>query len=845
MSSNKKTLRVGILRLRCQEPQRYYIALQCPHSGSKTSASTISLKSIRHDQTARTETSEPSRNPDFACSSFLLRLPAPLAVLPPEQPLLRLDLFSAPGLEPSGGIDVESGGLAGRLVASGLVAGTSLGADATSRLLQGQRVTLTLALTADAASASASALLGDLGNGLEAASASNDLGKVVVSSLSGLGAGLSAHEVLLELELLGALQGAELLEALVQECLVKQAAMSQVARQLDSTTCKAEELSWRLVDAEKRSRNLVADNERLQQLLQTEQQAWRIPQLRMLVNSAMLSRDELIERCESVMAAYGRERARNGDLVERLRVLHSEQVDALELKKRYQQLQEAHEEQARAYADLEGESMKVAQLRATVKTQEEIIHNLEALLAQAVQKVKPRAPVTAQNIGASNPHPPAATADIEAGAAAVSGEMIDLRTPADLRAQLEASEQRLLQLQDELAVQQAAAQEKDQQIQRMEAELETLRQHTVTEFPAVDMEAAEAGEGPRQERPGTSAGQRLESRGEKGGGAVTGKRQEDAGDRAQGDELLEELGVEMQQPLGKQEKEDDGGVTPGSESEARRGTEEDQAKKTGPATSEEAEATDERLQQLQERIQSLESELVAARERIRELSESEEEVSREMRNLLSAAAEVRKLQLELAQLTEERTASQLRAEYAEGAAEAAQSELAEVTRKCAREIAALKTRLAEKDAAMMGGFGGLEQLSTRSEPPFPAFPPPPALPSSQSAVPSPTGPAAAPAPLSDARSGPAPLAALGTEANGSGSERRAGVRQAGLSRLTSLAHVPGIGADDGQAQHMHGQAPGLTAAEAAAGGPRALMWMKSRRGRMSMKPVSSVPPTEG
>lgn len=50
-------------------------------------------------------------------------------------------------------------------------------------------------------------------------------------------------------------------------------------------------------------------------------------------------------RCESALAAYGRERRRNAELVHRLQQLHGEQVDAVELKRRYLQLQEAHAEQ--------------------------------------------------------------------------------------------------------------------------------------------------------------------------------------------------------------------------------------------------------------------------------------------------------------------------------------------------------------------------------------------------------------------------------------------------------------------------------------------------------------------
>ncbi|GIM13363.1 hypothetical protein Vretimale_16518 [Volvox reticuliferus] len=493
---------------------------------------------------------------------------------------------------------------------------------------------------------------------------------------------------------------------LMQECLARQAAFAAVARQLDAAAAQMEVLSWRLLDAEKRTRSVVEDNNRLQQLLQAEQQAWRIPQLRVLVDSAMLTREELIERCESVMVAYGRERARNGELVERLKVLHAEQVDTLELKKRYQRLQEAHEDQARAYADLEGDGSKMAQLQATINTQEEIIRNLEALLAQTVVKVKPKTNDAAQDGNAS------ADTDAEASTSTAGDVEADR---ADLKAKLTSAEQQVQQLQEELAAQQAITQERVQQLQRMEAELEALRQHTVTEFPA-----------------GEAAGSSSDNR-----------------------------------PL------TSGQPDPASEDH--------------------------------------------------QTPKAKEEV-------------LQKLQSEAAQLTEEKTAALLRAEYAEGAAEAAQNELMEVTRKYAREIAALKTRLAEKDAAMMGGFGGLDALSSRSEPPFPAFP----------SLSDAAGPAAAPVGSPSSSSGrrhydprrsavPLPLGSS-SGAEGDRGLGRAAAPHGGSGRRGSLAPGQGAGSEDGQAQEGLGeQDSSVSGREAASEGDRPLVWMRSRRSRVSSK----------
>ena len=64
-----------------------------------------------------------------------------------------------------------------------------------------------------------------------------------------------------------------------------------------------------------------------------------------------------------------------------------------------------------------------------------------------------------------------------------------------------------------------------------------------------------------------------------------------------------------------------------------------------------------------------------------------------------------------------RVALTLRLEKAEAAAIASNNEMLEVTRRCAREIAALRTKLAEKDAQLMGGFGSVANLVLEELPP--------------------------------------------------------------------------------------------------------------------------------
>ncbi|GFH28864.1 uncharacterized protein HaLaN_27422, partial [Haematococcus lacustris] len=57
---------------------------------------------------------------------------------------------------------------------------------------------------------------------------------------------------------------------------------------------------------------------------------------------------------------------------------------------------EAHMQQARVMNERESKSVKLAQYRATVKTQEEVIANMQGLLAQAVARARELAPLTAE-----------------------------------------------------------------------------------------------------------------------------------------------------------------------------------------------------------------------------------------------------------------------------------------------------------------------------------------------------------------------------------------------------------------------------------------------------------------
>jgi len=188
---------------------------------------------------------------------------------------------------------------------------------------------------------------------------------------------------------------AAVLETLVDDLILKQLALERIVRASDTNEARCEMAVWRLQDAENRVKTLTADNTQLRQYVHEEKEANRIPAI--LENSANLTREELIERTEAALAAYGRERRRNAELVHRLQQMHAEQVDTLELKRRYQELQMAHMSQAKLVNEQDSREGKLSAYRTTVKTQEEVIANLERLLAQAVSKAKAVGEVEAQN----------------------------------------------------------------------------------------------------------------------------------------------------------------------------------------------------------------------------------------------------------------------------------------------------------------------------------------------------------------------------------------------------------------------------------------------------------------
>ncbi|KAG1661151.1 hypothetical protein FOA52_002526 [Chlamydomonas sp. UWO 241] len=177
-----------------------------------------------------------------------------------------------------------------------------------------------------------------------------------------------------------------LLETLADDMVLKQVAIERVVRACEMNEARCEMAVWRLQDAENAKRKLSADCEQLRQIVHEEKEARRLPQV--LENSAGLSKEEVVERAEAALSAYGRERRRNAELVHRLQQMHGEQVDTLELKKRFHELQTAHmiaQKMATEEGSFQGQ---LSMYRAAIKTQEEVSSNLEKLLSQAVRQAR-------------------------------------------------------------------------------------------------------------------------------------------------------------------------------------------------------------------------------------------------------------------------------------------------------------------------------------------------------------------------------------------------------------------------------------------------------------------------
>lgn len=183
----------------------------------------------------------------------------------------------------------------------------------------------------------------------------------------------------------------DVLATLAQDLAEKQQALEGVTRALHAEESRIDSLLWRCDEAQRRAKALEEENGQLRKVLH-EQRAGG-PQLEGLEE---LTAEQLRER---LLASARREadvQARNAELVTRLQGMHQGALEARAMSQRYAQLQDAHAALSKRALELESgrdrrqaqidrEKHKGSKMQAAIKTQEEVIRRLEALLEACVQ----------------------------------------------------------------------------------------------------------------------------------------------------------------------------------------------------------------------------------------------------------------------------------------------------------------------------------------------------------------------------------------------------------------------------------------------------------------------------
>eukprot|EP00892_Ulva_mutabilis_P005015 jgi/Ulvmu1/2886/UM146_0028.1 len=174
MPGSGRVLRVSVLGLRVRDPRRYSV-----HVAVSGDDSTFSAESLHNGSSARTETCPVSINPDFMNKHLLLRLPCALGALLKPQAMLHCSLWAAPDLNRGVSHVAADGQLSDELIGEGDV---HVVGEASSRLLRGDRVTISVSLT----------------------SSSKIMPTAAMDALTPLGSGPTKVEVMLELLLVDA-----------------------------------------------------------------------------------------------------------------------------------------------------------------------------------------------------------------------------------------------------------------------------------------------------------------------------------------------------------------------------------------------------------------------------------------------------------------------------------------------------------------------------------------------------------------------------------------------------------------------------------------------------------------
>ncbi|KAK9815690.1 hypothetical protein WJX72_008170 [[Myrmecia] bisecta] len=448
---------------------------------------------------------------------------------------------------------------------------------------------------------------------------------------------------------------------LVDDLVTKQTALERLQRSLSHADSSAELAVWRIHDLTSRNKALAADVQQMRKLVHEERQSHKgVPNLAGL---EALSREEMIDKAVAAVQAYGREKRRNTELVHRLQQMHMQILEGQECQQRFVQLQEAHTSQAKLLAEIDGSTHQIPQLRQAAKAQEKVIAQLEKLLKSAVAERKAISH-TAEDRRTQIEMLEASVADLEQQVARVTAENTHIKGLNNYEEVERIQNATKTEIE---AVRRQAADEVASVREQTTSELETLRAQC-----RYDLESAHAAKGEEIESIRRQKNAEIEGLREQKNEELEALRNQRLADL---DALRGQLMNDLEQLRAQKAAELEGVKAQlMGELEALRSSRDLEANMLRSELGGQLDAVRSELEALQMRLDA---------------AKSSEEYARKIADDFDS----------------ERLAATLKAEKAEASAIAAQNELLEVTKRYAREIAHLKTRLAEKDAQLMGGFG--------------------------------------------------------------------------------------------------------------------------------------------
>ena len=370
--------------------------------------------------------------------------------------------------------------------------------------------------------------------------------------------------------------------------------------------------------------------------------------------------DALKRACTTTFHHLVREQQRSRDAHARLKDLHQESIERQKMKKKYKELCDAHAQQQHVVAKLEESVARCERYKETIVGQERVISTLETLLTEASTTTSS----TAASAGASA----AKIESLEHARAGLANKVAEVEEA--LRTRTEAAADELRKKEEEhvtkLAEVKATSEEKAASLQSQLDEAN--RRHE--EHLQRSLEDVE-GINDRNKKQVDELTRRIESM-----------------KSAHADEL-EALRKKNESELESARTAAARAATEAAEARVAAAPPPEQVppppRQPSPGALEAKAKADEELRDLQRRVGEMQSELNSKEEKLRQLN-------------------AEKLQLSM------------KCDKQETRAVSSENALLDATRKFARQIAELKSKLAEKDAALLGGFGSVSTMALNEIP---------------------------------------------------------------------------------------------------------------------------------